>query len=75
MFRTNLLRRGSAALVLLAALVLTSVPATAEPSAPTRQPAIHRAHPGLVSSFWHFLTSLFGREGGVTDPNGKPLKP
>lgn len=73
MFRSNSLRRGAAALVLLSSFALAHpAPAAAEPATPVRQPVVRPHHPSFLGSLWHLLTSLAGHEGGVTDPNGQP---
>jgi hypothetical protein len=73
MSRSNSLRRGAAALVLLSALSLARpLTADAQPSIPARQVAVHAQHSGFLHYVWHLLTSLWGREGGTMDPTGKP---
>ena len=77
MFHPRSLRRGAIAIVLFSSLAL-AVPCTAEPSGPYRQEvaAVAAAHPaGLLARLWHWMTSIWGGEGTVTDPNGIPKVP
>lgn len=80
MFHPHSLRRGAIALVLFSSLAFAQAqPCAAEPTGPYRQEAAVALHPaGLfarLSHLWHLMTSLWGGEGTVTDPNGTPVKP